>query len=179
MSDESSTSGIARSVIAESNSTPASDPVTTLDHNRAFADAAPEAALRELFHLTGGETDITRLAASAAIQRTDARPVVRTAEGNLRRQHDANGSMTSQYAREYADLAGDGGLNPEDEDTQRNSQSMAVHQFVRDAFRAGTGFDAPVTEASPDDAMRIGTDEFHQSADDLIDLMIKHSREAK
>ena len=85
MSNEGSSTAIARSVISEAGTNPASEAITTTESNNSFANAHPDAALREVFHLSGGETDGTRLAAAINVARSDSRPVVMT-NGMLHRE---------------------------------------------------------------------------------------------
>jgi hypothetical protein len=165
MSDESPTASIAREMISEANDTPASEAISTADHNQTLADLAPDAALRELYHLTGGETDRTRLEAAAAVQRTDQRPVVMTAQGMLRR-HDPDESPTHRAAREMMDLHAYGAargieIDPEDR------RARAVEAFARDLFRA-EGLEAPP-------AIR-GRQLKPEAVDAIVDLIIKRGR---
>ena len=83
----SSTASIAAKEIARFESTPTSDPITTADHNEYFGATRPGVALRELFHLTGGETDRTRIEAALAVQRTDPRQVVMTRRNDQTAAH--------------------------------------------------------------------------------------------
>jgi hypothetical protein len=166
----SSTADIARSVISESDSTPASEAITPVDYNERFIDARPDLALRELHQLTGGDTHRTRVHAALAMQRTDPRTLVMTRIGGaVRRKHDAGGNRTSEIARQMADLSAINGGNLDGDPELRRSK--AIHDFAREVFKSGTGIEAP-----PDDPMRYGTQEYSDAADQLIDLMVEHAR---
>ncbi len=116
------TESIARGVIADvegASSTPA-DVEANASTNHVAAHH-PGAAMSEIKSLMGdGENTHTRRVAAAMVAKSEGRPWVTTPYGGIRRAHDANGSRTSQVAREVIDADNLGALASPSERANRD-----------------------------------------------------------
>jgi hypothetical protein len=161
------TADIARSVIESAGSPSESTPTSPTATN---AHEFPDAAVDELDQMLASDpTNQTRRIAAAMSTFHDPRPFVSTKQGMIRRQFNDDGNETRRAAREMIDLAA---WAEGQEANPADKAALAAH-----------GFAAGINKSTMDGTLPMGgsvftpgTDEYNQSADAVIDAIIKHGR---
>jgi hypothetical protein len=164
-----STASIAADVIRAAESASDATPSTPAGSNaHEYVDLA-----RQEFegYIADDPMSISRRAAAAAMTTLDKRPFVSTAQGMARRQHEPT-SRTNQIAREMADLAAwaDG-----EKADPRDKAAMQAHDFAKSVNHSTMESTLP----AGGNIFEPGSDEWHQSADSVIDAMSRNSEVLK
>lgn len=165
-----STESIARDMIAAAESAPTATPSTPEGSNaHEYVDIA-----RQEFesYVADDPQNPTRRAAAAAMTTLDRRPFVSTHGGLVRRQFQDDGNPTRRAARELIDQAAAvEGMKAD----PRDKRAMAAHDFAADVNKST--MEGTLPEGGS--VFAPGSDEWRESADAVIEQIIRRGRESR